>query len=151
MTRCIIVSMNEKYVPYVVEPSVGVERLFLAIMNDAYDEEQINEKDTRIVMHLHPSIAPVKAAILPLTKKQSETAREVYAKLAKHFNVEFDEAGNIGKRYRRQDAIGTPYCITIDFDTLEDQCVTVRERDSMEQVRMAIADLESYLSTKVEF
>jgi len=142
---------NEKYVPYVVEPSVGVERLFLALFNDAYEEEVINDKDTRTVMHLHPAVAPVKAAILPLTKKQSEKAREVYALLAKHFNVEYDEAGNIGKRYRRQDAIGTPFCMTIDFDTAEDQCVTVRDRDSMEQVRMPIDQLVNYLTEKTSF
>lgn len=142
---------NEKYVPYVIEPSVGVDRLFLAVLNDAYENETINEKDTRIVLHLHPAIAPVKAAVLPLTKKQSEQAREVYAKLSKHFNIEYDEAGNIGKRYRRQDAIGTPYCMTIDFDTATDHCVTVRERDSMEQIRLPIDELIAYLDEKTSF
>ena len=142
---------NEKYVPYVVEPSVGVDRMFLALLNDSYDEEVINEKDTRVVMHLHPFVAPFKAAVLPLTKKQSEGAREIYALLAKYFNIEYDEAGNIGKRYRRQDAIGTPFCITYDFDSVEDGCVTVRERDSMEQVRMPISELVAYLTEKTSF
>lgn len=142
---------NEKYIPYVIEPSVGADRLFLALLAGAYDNEQINEKDSRIVMHLHPAIAPVKAAILPLTKKQGDLAREIYATLAADFNIEYDEAGNIGKRYRRQDAIGTPYCITIDYDTAEDHAVTVRERDSMEQIRLPIDQLSAYLAEKMKF
>lgn len=143
---------NSKYIPYVIEPSLGVERLFLTIVCDAYDEEAIGEGDVRTVMHLHPALAPVKAAVLPLTKKLKEPATEVYNMLSKHFNVEYDEAGQIGKRYRRQDEIGTPFCITYDFDTLEkDGCVTVRDRDTMEQERVKIEDLTEYLSKKTEF
>ena len=143
---------NSKYIPYVIEPSLGVERLFLAIVCEAYDEETIGEGDVRTVMHLHPAIAPVKAAVLPLTKKLKEPALEVYNMLAKKFNVEYDEAGQIGKRYRRQDEIGTPFCITYDFDTLEkDGCVTVRDRDTMEQERVKIEDLVKYLEEKMEF
>src|SRR5699024_9545229 len=119
---------NQKYLPYVIEPSVGADRLFLSVLADAYEEEQL-EKETRLVMHFHPAVAPVKAAILPLTKKQSDKAMEVYQLLAKEFNVEYDVAGQIGKRYRRQDAIGTPYCITVDFDSENDQSVTLRDRD----------------------
>ena len=141
---------NEKYVPYCIEPSVGVDRLFLALFTDSYEEEVLNEKDTRIVMHLHPAIAPIKACVLPLTKKLRDQAQEVYAHLAPYFNIEYDEAGNIGKRYRRQDAIGTPYCLTVDFDTLDDQCVTVRDRDSMEQTRLPIADLVAFLEEKTK-
>ena len=143
---------NSKYIPYVIEPSLGVERLFLAIVCNAYDEETIGEGDVRTVMHLHPALAPVKAAVLPLTKKLKEPALEVYSMLAKKFNVEYDEAGQIGKRYRRQDEIGTPFCITYDFDTLEkDGCVTVRDRDTMEQERVKIDDLVAYLEKKMEF
>ncbi len=143
---------NSKYIPYVIEPSLGVERLFLTIVCNAYDEETIGEGDVRTVMHLHPALAPVKAAILPLTKKLKEPAMEVYSMLAKKFNVEYDEAGQIGKRYRRQDEIGTPFCITYDFDTLEkDGCVTVRDRDTMEQERVKIEDLVAYLDKKLEF
>jgi glycyl-tRNA synthetase len=145
---------NEKYVPYVIEPSLGVERLFLTIICEAYDEEEIGEgdkKDVRTVMHLHPALAPIKAAVLPLTKKLREPATELYTKLAKKFNVEYDEAGQIGKRYRRQDEIGTPFCITYDFDTLEDNCVTVRDRDSMAQERVNIDDLIGYISEKIDF
>ncbi|MGN1089758.1 MAG: glycine--tRNA ligase, partial [Huintestinicola sp.] len=138
---------NEKYVPYVIEPSLGVERLFLSIVCEAYDEENIGEgdkADVRTVMHLHPALAPVKAAILPLTKKLKDPAIELYTKLAKKWNVEYDEAGQIGKRYRRQDEIGTPFCITFDFDSLEDNCVTVRDRDTMAQERVSMDELESY-------
>ena len=145
---------NEKYIPYVIEPSLGVERLFLAIVCEAYDEEEIGDgekSDVRTVMHLHPALAPVKAAILPLTKKLKEPATDLYMKLAKKFNVEYDEAGQIGKRYRRQDEIGTPFCITFDFDSLEDNCVTVRDRDTMEQVRIPIAELKSYFEEKLSF
>ena len=142
---------NSKYIPYVIEPSLGVERLFLTIVCNAYDEETIGEGDVRTVMHLHPALAPVKAAVLPLTKKLKEPAMEVYSMLAKKFNVEYDEAGQIGKRYRRQDEIGTPFCITYDFDTLEDGCVTVRDRDSMAQERVKIDDLVKYLEEKLEF
>ena len=141
------------YSLYVIEPSLGVERLFLSIVTEAYDEEVVDEakNDTRVVMHLHPALAPYKAAILPLSKKLSEKAREVYAVLAKHFPVDFDETGSIGKRYRRQDEIGTPFCVTVDFDTVEsDNCVTIRDRDTMEQVRMPIDELVSYLESKIE-
>ena len=143
---------NRKYIPYVIEPSLGVERLFLSIVTEAYDEEVVDaeKNDTRVVMHFHPALAPYKAAILPLSKKLSAKAQEVYAQLSKKFMIDFDDTGSIGKRYRRQDEIGTPFCITYDFDTLEkDNCVTVRNRDTMEQVRIPIADLEAYLSEKV--
>jgi len=144
---------NTKYIPYVIEPSLGVERLFLSIVTEAYDEELIDaeKNDVRTVMHIHPALAPVKACILPLVKKLKEPAGELYAQLAKKFVVEYDEAGAIGKRYRRQDEIGTPFCITYDFDTLEDGCVTVRDRDTMQQERVAIADLENYLEDKLAF
>ena len=145
---------NEKYIPYVIEPSLGVERLFLSIVCEAYDEEEIGDgekSDVRTVMHLHPALAPVKAAILPLTKKLKEPAIELYTKLAKKWNVEYDEAGQIGKRYRRQDEIGTPFCITYDFDTLEDGCVTVRDRDTMAQERIKIDDLITYIDKKLEY
>ncbi|MDP4146462.1 MAG: glycine--tRNA ligase [Bacillota bacterium] len=144
-------STNEKYVPYVIEPSLGADRVALAFLVDAYDEEELEDGDVRSVLHLHPALAPYKAAILPLSKKLSDKASEVYEKLAKKFNIEYDEAGSIGKRYRRQDEIGTPYCITIDFDTLEDNAVTVRDRDTMQQVRLSIDELEKYLQEKVEF
>ncbi|WP_298483657.1 glycine--tRNA ligase [uncultured Ruminococcus sp.] len=145
---------NTKYIPYVIEPSLGVERLFLSIVTEAYDEEVVDaeKNDTRVVMHFHPALAPFKAAVLPLSKKLSEKAQEVYAQLAKHFPVDYDETGSIGKRYRRQDEIGTPFCITVDFETVEnDNCVTVRDRDTMEQVRMPIGELVDYLSGKMEF
>lgn len=145
---------NTKYIPYVIEPSLGVERLFLSIVTEAYDEEVVDaeKNDTRVVMHFHPALAPFKAAVLPLSKKLSEKAQEVYALLAKHFPVDYDETGSIGKRYRRQDEIGTPFCITVDFETVEnDNCVTVRDRDTMEQVRMPIDELVGYLSEKMEF
>ena len=145
---------NEKYVPYVIEPSLGVERLFLTIVCEAYDEEEIGEgdkSDVRTVMHLHPALAPVKAAVLPLTKKLKDPAIELYTKLAKKWNVEYDEAGQIGKRYRRQDEIGTPFCITFDFDSLEDGCVTVRDRDTMAQERVKIDELINYIDKKLEY
>ena len=142
---------NEKYIPYVIEPSVGADRLFLSILCDSYQEETLENGDTRTVMKLHPAVAPYKVAVLPLTKKQSEKAEEVYATLAKHFSVEFDVAGQIGKRYRRQDAIGTPYCVTVDFDTMEDNAVTVRDRDTMEQVRLPIDQLVDYIQDKITF
>ena len=145
---------NEKYVPYVIEPSLGVERLFLTVVCDAYDEEEIGEgdkKDVRTVMHLHPALAPVKAAVLPLTKKLRDPAVELYTKLSKKFVVEYDEAGQIGKRYRRQDEIGTPFCITYDFDTENDGCVTVRDRDSMAQERIKLDELEKYIEERIAF
>ncbi len=144
---------NERYIPYVIEPSLGVERLFLAIMTEAYDEEIVDaeKNDTRVVLHFHPALAPYKAAVLPLSKKLSEQATEVFHSLQKKFMCEFDDAGSIGKRYRRQDEIGTPLCITYDFDSLEDGCVTVRDRDTMEQERIKIADLEAYIEKKIQF
>ena len=142
---------NEKYIPYVVEPSLGADRVALAFLVEAYDEETVGEGDTRVVLHFHPALAPVKAAVLPLSKKLSDKAGELCDELAKHFNVEFDEAGSIGKRYRRQDEIGTPFCITYDFDTENDGCVTVRDRDTMEQIRMPIAEVKDYIASKLEF
>ena len=142
---------NEKYVPYVIEPSLGVERLFLALVTEAYDEEVISEKDTRVVLRLHPTLAPFKAAVLPLSKKLAGEADEVYTMLSKSFMVDYDESGSIGKRYRRQDEIGTPFCITYDFDSKEDGCVTVRDRDTMEQERVKIDELVEYISKKIAF
>ncbi|NLK70368.1 MAG: glycine--tRNA ligase [Clostridiales bacterium] len=143
---------NSKYIPYVVEPSLGVDRVTLAFLCEAYDEETLEDGDVRTVLHLHPALAPVKACILPLTKKLKEPALEVYSMLAKKFNVEYDETGAIGKRYRRQDEIGTPFCITYDFDTLEkDGCVTVRDRDTMAQERVKIEDLVKYIEDRLEF
>ena len=145
---------NERYVPYVIEPSLGVERLFLAVVCEAYDEENIGTEekpDVRTVMHFHPALAPFKAAVLPLSKKLSAPATELFENLSKKFMVDYDEAGSIGKRYRRQDEIGTPFCVTYDFESETDGCVTVRDRDSMEQVRMPIAKLEAYLESKLEF
>ena len=142
---------NEHYVPYVVEPSLGADRVALAFLVDAYDEEEIAEGDVRVVLHLHPALAPVKCAVLPLSKKLSDKALELYDELAKEFNIEFDETGSIGKRYRRQDEIGTPFCITYDFDTETDGCVTVRDRDSMEQVRIPLAEVKSYIAEKIKF
>ncbi|MGN0454603.1 MAG: glycine--tRNA ligase [Ruminococcus sp.] len=142
---------NEKYIPYVIEPSLGVERLFLALMVEAYDEETLSEKDSRVVLRLHPALAPFKAAVLPLSKKLGENAEKVFDDLSKHFMVEYDDAGSIGKRYRRQDEIGTPVCITYDFDSLEDNCVTVRDRDTMEQERISIDKLVDYINEKIKF
>ena len=142
---------NEKYIPYVIEPSLGVERLFLAIMTEAYDEEAVNEKDTRTVLRLHPALAPFKAAILPLSKKLGDKASEVFEELSKDFMVDYDDAGSIGKRYRRQDEIGTPVCITYDFDSVDDGCVTIRNRDTMEQERVAIDKLRDYITELVKF
>ena len=142
---------NEKYVPYVIEPSLGCDRVALAFLCNSYEEEEIAEGDTRTVLHLHPALAPYKIAVLPLSKKLSEKAQEVYEKLSSKFMCDYDEAGSIGKRYRREDEIGTPYCVTIDFDTLEDGKVTVRDRDTMEQERVAIADLKNWLTEKTEF
>ena len=150
---------NERYIPYVVEPSLGVERSVLAVLVDAYDEEVVDaeKNDVRVVLHLHPALAPYKAAVLPLSKKLSDKAREVYAELAKEWMIDFDETGSIGKRYRREDEVGTPYCITVDFDTVGDaekagdNCVTVRERDTMEQVRVPISELKAYLAEKLAY
>ncbi len=142
---------NEKYVPYVIEPSLGADRVLLAFLCDAYDEETDDKGDTRTVLRLHPALAPFKAAVLPLSKKLSEKAMEVYSVLAKDYMVDFDDAGSIGKRYRREDEIGTPYCITYDFESETDGCVTVRNRDTMEQERIAISDLNAYIKEKLEF
>ena len=142
---------NEKYVPYCIEPSLGTDRVALAFLCNAYDEEEIAEGDKRVVLHLHPALAPYKVAVLPLSKKLSEKAEEVYTNLSKKFMCEYDETGSIGKRYRREDEIGTPYCVTIDFDTLNDNCVTIRDRDTMEQVRVNINELEAWIEEKVEF
>ncbi|MBS7315897.1 MAG: glycine--tRNA ligase [Clostridiaceae bacterium] len=145
--------LNEHYVPYVIEPSLGADRVTLAFLVEAYDEEVVDEakKDTRVVMHLHPFLAPFKAAVLPLSKKLGDKANEIYAELSRDFMVDYDEAGSIGKRYRRQDEIGTPFCITVDFDTENDGCVTVRDRDTMEQVRIPVAELKSYIAERVAF
>lgn len=144
---------NEHYTPYVVEPSLGADRVALAFLVDAYDEEVLDaeKNDTRVVLHLHPALAPYKAAVLPLSKKLSDKAYEVRDELAKYFAVDFDETGSIGKRYRREDEIGTPFCVTVDFDTETDGCVTVRDRDSMEQVRIPVADVRKYIEEKLEF
>ena len=144
---------NERYIPYVVEPSLGVERTVLAVLSNAYEEQVIDaeKNDVRTVLHLHPTLAPFKVAILPLSKKLSEKADEIYSDIIKSFPADYDEAGSIGKRYRRQDEIGTPYCVTIDFDTLEDNAVTVRDRDTMEQVRIPISELKSYIAEKIKF
>ena len=142
---------NEHYIPYVVEPSLGADRVALAFLVDAYDEETIGEGDVRVVLHLHPALAPVKAAILPLSKKLSEKALELYDELAKYFPCDFDETGSIGKRYRREDEIGTPFCITYDFDTENDGCVTVRDRDTMEQIRIPMSEVKDYILAKIRF
>ena len=142
---------NERYIPYVIEPSLGVERSFLAFLCDAYDEEEIGEGDVRTVLHFHPALAPFKAAVLPLSKKLGDKAMEIHNNLAKHFAVDYDETGSIGKRYRREDEIGTPFCITYDFDSETDGCVTVRDRDTMQQERIKIENLVSYIEAKLEF
>ena len=142
---------QRKYIPYVIEPSLGVERLFLAVLCGAYDEEEIGEGDMRTVLHFHPALAPVKIGVLPLSKKLNEGAEKIFASLSKKYNCEFDDRGNIGKRYRRQDEIGTPFCLTYDFDSETDGCVTVRFRDSMEQERVAIDALDAYFADKFSF
>ncbi|MBQ7340447.1 MAG: glycine--tRNA ligase [Clostridia bacterium] len=142
---------GERYTPYVVEPSLGADRVALAFLVDAYDEETVGENDVRVVLHLHPALAPYKAAILPLSKKLSEGAGKIYDQLSKYFPVDYDETGSIGKRYRREDEIGTPFCITYDFDSETDNCVTVRDRDTMEQVRIPIDSLKNYLEEKINF
>ena len=142
---------NERYIPYVIEPSLGADRVLLAFLCDAYDEEVDEKGEKRVVMHFHPALAPFKAAVLPLSKKLAEPAREVFAKLAKDYSVDYDDTGSIGKRYRRQDEIGTPFCITYDFESEEDGCVTVRDRDTMEQVRLPIEKLSEFIKSKIEF
>ena len=142
---------NEKYIPYVIEPSLGADRVALAFLCDAYDEEEVGEGDVRTVLRLHPALAPYKAAVLPLSKKLSEPARELWTKLADHFMVDYDESGTIGKRYRREDEIGTPFCITYDFESQEDGCVTIRFRDTMEQVRLPMDEVLSFIEERLEF
>ena len=142
---------NTRYIPYVIEPSLGADRMVLAFLCAAYDEETLEGGDLRVVMRFHPALAPVKIGVLPLSKKLGEKAEEVYAALCKHYNCEYDDRGNIGKRYRRQDEIGTPYCVTYDFDSEEDHCVTVRERDSMAQERVPIEELVAYFHGKFDF
>ena len=142
---------KEKYIPYVIEPSLGADRVTLAFLCSAYDEEEIGEGDVRTVLHFHPALAPVKIGILPLSKKLNEGAEKIYAELSKKYNCEFDDRGNIGKRYRRQDEIGTPFCITYDFDSETDGAVTVRDRDTMQQERIKIEDLKAYFEDKFTF
>ena len=142
---------NEKYLPYVIEPSLGADRVALAFLCDAYDEEEVGDNDVRTVLRLHPALAPYKAAIFPLSKKLGESAQELYSVLSKYFMVNYDDVGSIGKRYRRQDEIGTPFCITYDFNSVEDSCVTIRDRDTMQQERISIDKLIDYISQKIEF
>ena len=142
---------NEKYIPYVIEPSLGADRVLLAFLCDAYDEETDEKGDVRTVLHFHPALAPFKAAVLPLSKKLSDKATEIYSELSKDFMIDFDDAGSIGKRYRRQDEIGTPICITYDFDSVEDNCVTVRDRDTMEQKRIPVSELKAHIAEAVKF
>ena len=142
---------KEKYIPYVIEPSLGADRVTLAFLCSAYDEEELEGGDIRTVLHFHPAIAPVKIGVLPLSKKLGEGAEKIYAELSKYYNCEYDDRGNIGKRYRRQDEIGTPFCITYDFDSETDGAVTVRDRDTMEQERIKIDELKDYFEKKMEF
>ena len=142
---------GEKYVPYVIEPSLGADRVALALLCDAYDEETVGDNDIRVVLRLHPFLAPFKAAVLPLSKKLGEKATAIYEDLSKYFSVDYDESGSIGKRYRRQDEIGTPLCITYDFESENDNCITVRDRDSMEQVRIPVSELKKYIEDKIAF
>ncbi len=143
---------GERFIPYVIEPSLGADRMALAFLCNAYDEELVGENDTRVVLHLHPALAPFKAAVLPLQKnKLGDLATEVYTELTKYFSVDYDDTGSIGKRYRREDEIGTPFCITVDFQTQEDQTVTIRDRDSMEQIRLPISGLKAFLEEKLQF
>ncbi len=142
---------NEKYIPYIVEYSIGADRLMLAVLCEAYDEQTLEGGDSRVVMHLHPALAAYKVAVLPLQKNLSDKAREIYNNLSKHFMCTYDEAGSIGKRYRRQDEIGTPYCVTIDFDTLDNNTVTIRDRDTMEQIRLSADELVTYIKEKIAF
>jgi len=142
---------NEKFIPYIIESTYGLDRTVLAVLCQAYEEDEIAEGDVRTVLHLHPAIAPYKMAILPLSKKLSDKANDLYTKLSKKFMCDYDETGSIGKRYRRQDEVGTPYCITVDFDTLEDNTVTIRDRDTMEQIRININEIENWMKDKFEF
>lgn len=146
---------NEKYVPYCIEPSLGADRVALAFLIDAYDEEVLTaengKEDTRVVLRLHPALAPFKAAVLPLSKKLSDVAEPIFDELSKHFNIDYDASGSIGKRYRREDEIGTPFCICVDFDTAEDNCVTIRDRDTMEQIRLPISEVKNYIEERLIF
>ena len=142
---------NEKYIPTVIEYSIGADRLTLALLCEAYDEEQLENGETRVVMHFHPAIAPYKVAVLPLQKNLGDKAKEIYNTLIKNFMCDYDEAGSIGKRYRRQDEIGTPFCITIDFDTLEDDTVTIRDRDTMKQERINVNQLVDFIEKRIKF
>ena len=145
---------QEKYIPYCIEPSLGADRVALAFLIDAYDEEDISspdKQDTRVVLRLHPALAPYKAAVLPLSKKLADRAQPVYEELSKYFSVDYDESGSIGKRYRREDEIGTPFCICVDFDTEQDGCITVRDRDTMEQVRLPIDSVRQYIEDRLDF
>ena len=142
---------NEKYVPYVIEPSLGADRVTLAFLCNGYENQILEDGDSRVVLHLHPALAPYKVAVLPLSKKLSDKANEIFDNLSKKFSCDYDEAGSIGKRYRREDEIGTPYCLTVDFDTLEDGKVTLRDRDTMEQVRLPINEVEKYIEERIEF
>ena len=142
---------NEKYIPFIIESTYGLDRTVLTVLCEAYNEEEIAEGDVRTVLKLHPYLAPFKAAVLPLSKKLSDKAEKVYENLSKSFMVDYDEAGSIGKRYRREDEIGTPYCITIDFETENDNSVTIRDRDTMEQVRVKIDELEDWISKRIKF
>ena len=142
---------NTRYLPYVVEPSLGADRVVLAFLCSAYDEETLEGGDVRTVLHFHPALAPVKIAVLPLSKKLNEGAEKIYAQLSRKYNCEFDDRGAIGKRYRRQDEIGTPFCVTFDFESETDNAVTIRYRDSMEQVRVPIAELDTWFNDKFDF
>ena len=148
---------GERFIPYVIEPSLGADRVALAFLLDAYDEEELTKNDgstdVRTVLHLHPALAPYKAAVLPLSKKPElmDVALPIYQELAKHFPVDYDITGAIGKRYRREDEIGTPFCICVDFDSLEDKCVTIRDRDTMDQVRIPIDEVRSYIEERIAF
>ncbi len=142
---------NEKYIPYVIEPSLGCDRVALAFLCNSYEEQNLGEGDSRVVLHLHPALAPYKVAVLPLSKKLSEKSQEVYEILSKKFMCDYDEAGSIGKRYRREDEIGTPYCVTIDFDTLNDNKVTIRDRDTMEQIRIDVSEVEKWIEEKIAY
>ena len=146
---------HEKYVPYCIEPSLGADRVALAFLIDAYDEETLTDakgkEDTRIVLRLHPALAPYKVAVLPLSNKLKEQAEPIYEELSKYFSTDYDTSGSIGKRYRRQDEIGTPFCVCVDFDTAEDHCVTIRDRDTMEQIRLPLSDVREYINSKLEF
>jgi len=142
---------NQKYIPYCIEPSLGADRAALAFLCEAYDEEEVGEGDVRTVLRFHPAVAPVKIAVLPLSKKLGEEAFKIFEELSRYYYCEYDETASIGKRYRRQDEIGTPYCVTFDFDSVNDNQVTIRERDSMQQIRIPISELRSYFADKFEF